>query len=126
MDNDSNNPGGPKTAITPLQEYVDRLQAHYQPSSVTEKFLVDQMAYAQWRMDRFARLEATLLLEHPPTAKECVRIRKSATSARRSFQQALKTLVALRKSRAGRPARSPGTAPELFRKIEAVDFAPTA
>lgn len=126
MDGDSSNPDRPKPEFAPFQEYVERLRSQYQPSSVTEKFLVDQMARAQWRMESFARQEASLLLDHPPTGKECVRLRRSAASARRSFQQALKTLVALRKTRGGRPARSPGFVPESFRRMEAVDFAPTA
>lgn len=109
------------------KEYQDRLRAQYQPTSVTENILVDQMAYAQWRMDRFARLESRLLLEENPDEKQYQRLQRWSASARRSFQQSLKTLVALRKSRAGRPARNPAAAPaEPFRKIEATDFAPTA
>jgi len=126
MDSDPN-----KMAGLPLpddaKEYRDRLRAQYQPTSVTENFLVDQMAYAQWRMDRFARLESQLLLEEKPNEEQLKRLRRWSTAARRSFQQSLKTLVALRKSRAGRPARHPAAAPaEPFCKIEAVDFAPTA
>lgn len=126
MDSDPNKPGGSPVS-NELEECKDRLRAQYQPSSVTENLLVDQMAYAQWRMDRFARLEAQLMLEEAPDGQQSERLAKWASAARRSFEQSLKTLVALRKSRAGRPARNPAAAPaEPFRKIEAVDFAPTA
>lgn len=132
MDTDPKNPGGTesltaKSKDSVYQEYIDRFRDQYKPASVTETFLVEQMAHAQWKMDRVAQMEANLMLHQPPPAKEFARLKKYVNSARRSFQQALKTLMLLRKTRAGRPAQPPGTVKtELFSKLEPVDFAPTA
>ena len=109
-------------------DLMERLRQQYQPTSITESALVEQMAYAQWRMDRFARMEAKMLLvNETPTAKDFVKLRKYVAGARRSFQQALKLLMSLRKSRTpttrGRRSR-PG--PEVFANLPPVDFAPTA
>jgi hypothetical protein len=110
-----------------FEEYVNRFKSQYRPSSVAENFLIEQMAHAQWRMDRFAQLEASLLLEHPPGAREFARLRKHVGAARKSFQQALKTLLSLRKTRGGKPARRPGTSLlEALPPVDPIDFAPTA
>jgi hypothetical protein len=107
------------------KEYVERLKSQYQPTSAIENVLIDQMASAQWRMDRFARLEATLQLQPEQSQKELARIRRFASSARRSFQQALKTLNHLRKTRQGRRAKSSPTQP-AFSQLDSTDFAPKA
>ena len=107
---------------------LERLRQQYQPSSVTENALVERMALAQWRMDRFARLQAKILLRSEPgEAIDCSKLHQSAASAYRSYQEALHLLVSLRRCRAavaGRAVSRPG--PETFAQLPAVDFAPTA
>jgi hypothetical protein len=103
------------------------LTAEHQPATPTERFLVLEMARAQWKLARTANFENCLLhnenAEH--VGQMAIRfdtsfylggaspaLNRCETTARRSFYQALKQLQALRRARSERPAARPAPRPQ--------------
>jgi len=108
------------------QQEFDNLIAEYRrtltPSNILEKFLVEEMAHATWRLARFRRLETGLIDEMAGagdvdtvltarlienTAGPLKTLQRLAAAAERSYYRALKQLQALRKPEEPPPAEEP-------------------
>lgn len=78
------------------------LEAEWEPQTTTERFLVDQMAAAQWKLTRIDALETALLAGRAkPAARErsLEQFSRHQTRLRRAWHQAIKALMDLRKAR---------------------------
>jgi hypothetical protein len=104
---------------------LDGLRAEHNASGITENFLIEQMAQAQWKLLRIARMEQQLLQPNKPLLQQCPpgshpdmilasqfniqctfadatmrHLLRYEAAARRAFMQSLRQLLALQKQRA--------------------------
>jgi hypothetical protein len=75
-----------------------KLENEWEPSTETEKLLLDQMALSQWRMDRALSLELNAFHNDHLDEKLLALALRYRTTAERSFYKALAELQRLRKT----------------------------
>ena len=89
------------------EEYTER----FAPASLHERFLVETLAFSEWRNRQFMRME-TVIWDHSPNAfsgqagKDLDRLRRLADSSQRAFSTALRQLMALQAKRTVKPTSS--------------------
>jgi hypothetical protein len=89
------------------------LQQEFQPATATERFLVQQMLHAQWKLQRILRMEAGLLsglpveevFETPPAADALLKLSRYEGAIERAWHRAHSELRALRRDAARREAQ---------------------
>ena len=87
----------PNEDLAAWQAVVAGFEAEYQPATATERFLVHELARAQWRIERTSRLEAGLLTRNvEPGSAEFANLSRYEQAARRAWHQALAQLLKLR------------------------------
>jgi hypothetical protein len=104
---------------------LDGLRAEHNASGITENFLIEQMAQAQWKLLRIARMEQQLLQPNKPLLEQCPpgshpdmilaaqfnikctfadatmrHLLRYEAAARRAYMQSLRQLLTLQKQRA--------------------------
>lgn len=81
-----------------FEDFVSMYTAEFAPQGIHEEFLIEQMAHAQWKLQRFAGIE-TAAVEGVLTGAHKATFRKLAAAAKKTYEKSRRQLEAARKKR---------------------------
>lgn len=95
-----------------LKALTDDYCHRFAPVCLAERFLVETLAFSEWRVRQYTRMEAAIWREpvggtHGWTSKNLDRLQRLGEQAQRTYSGALTRLMAAQKKRAGKSAAAP-------------------
>lgn len=96
-----------------LKALTDDYGRRFAPVCLAERFLVETLAFSEWRVRQYTRMEAAIwrdpLGTHGWTSKDLDRLHRLGEQAQRTYAGALTRLMAVQKKRAGKSPAAPRT-----------------